>query len=305
MSKLFEQGSAMRHNNWADLAIFAVIAEENSFTKAAQRMDVSTSALSHAMRSMEERLGVRLLNRTTRSMALTDAGAQLLLRLKPAMGEIEQALEALNVERDHPAGRVRVCAQRTVAMHGVVQRMAKFGTSFPDVTVELVVEDGPADLSANRYDAGIRPEQKLEQDMISVRVGHPGRNAIVGAPAYFSVMPAPTDPHDIRRHRCLNLREASSGAIIQWHFEREGEAFAMEAPGVFVTNDTDVILEAALSGVGLACLPQSTVERHLGSGALVRVLEGFCPVLPASQLYYPSGRQMSAAFRAFVDAMKA
>lgn len=268
----------MDRDSWSDLAAFAAIAETGSFTKAAARFGLSASALSHTIRSMETRLGVRLLNRTTRSVAPTEAGEQLLARLRPAMSDIEAAVEGLNAQRDRPAGRVRVSAHRTAALHAVLPRLTKFAAAYPDITIELVIEDGLIDIVADRFDAGIRHQQMLDKDMISVRIGEPVRTAIVGSPEYFQTFPPPVTPNDLLRHRCLNYRYTSSGAIHPWQFISEGHEVTFKAPGCFVTNDVDVLLEAALSGLGLACLSEPQAARHVRSGGLIGVLQQWCPL---------------------------
>ena len=262
----------MERGDWSDLAVFAAIADTGSFTKAAARLGVSASAVSHAMRTMEARLGVRLLNRTTRSVAPTDAGERLLARLLPAMDEVAGALAALDAQRERPSGRVRISAHRAAAMQCVLPRLARFAIQFPEVTVELVVDDGLTDIVAGRFDAGIRHEQMLDKDMVSIRLGEAERLAIVAAPAYFARSPPPRRPEDLLGHRCLTYRYTTSGVIHRWRFEREDRAFSLDAPAGFVTNDIDVLLEAALRGIGLAILPHSYARRHVESGALVSVL---------------------------------
>lgn len=294
----------MKREDWSDLAIFTTIVEQGSFTRAASRMGVSPSALSHAMRALEARLGVRLLNRTTRSVAPTAAGEQLLERLRPAMAEIQAALEVLNAGRDRPVGRVRVSAHRMAAVHGLLPRLSRFADDYPDIEVELVVDDGLVDIVAERFDAGVRHEQMLDRDMVCVRIGETQRLAVVGAPGYLARFGTPLVPEDLLRHRCLNYRYTSTGAVHRWRFERDGRDVATAAPGTFTTNDAEVLLEAALGGMGLACVPESQAERHLAARSLTRVLEGCCPLLPPNYLYYPSRRQSSAAFVAFVNAMR-
>ncbi len=294
----------MDQETWPDLAIFAAIAELGSFTKAAVRFGVSASALSHRVRAMEARLGVRLLNRTTRSVAPTAAGEQLLARLRPAIGEIAAALEGLNEQRDRPAGRVRINAHRGAALHAVLPRLAAFADAYPDITVELVIDDGLVDIVAERFDAGVRHRHVLEQDMVSVRVSDPVQLCVVGSPGYLARFGVPGMPGDLLRHRCLNYRYQTSGAVHDWQFVSGGQVLAFVAPGPFVTNDADALMEGALVGLGLACVTEPQAARHVASGALVRVLQEWCPAIPANYLYYPSRQQMSAAFTAFVGAMR-
>ena len=294
----------MDRETWSSLAIFAAIVDAGSFTKAAGSLGVSPSALSHAMRKMEARLGVRLLNRTTRSVAPTEAGEQMLARLRPAMSDVEAALEGLNAQRDRPAGRVRISAHRTAAVHAVLPRMAQFAEDYPDIMVELVVEDALVDIVSDRFDAGIRHEQMLDQDMVAVRIGGPQRTVIAAAPRYFARFSAPDTPHDLQRHRCLNYRYTSSGSLHLWQFIRDGRPFAIEAPGAFTTNDVNVLVEAAVSGIGIACLSEPQAARHIASGALVPVLQDWCRTIPPNYLYYPSRRQVTAALRAFIAALR-
>lgn len=294
----------MDRDLWSGLAVFAAIVEAGSFARAAVRLGLSASALSHAMRVLEARLGIRLIDRTTRSLAPTQAGADLLLSLRPALASVEEALGALDLNRARPAGRIRVNAHRSAALHVVLPRLAGFADAYPDVALELVVDDGLVDIVAERFDCGVRHEGELQRDMISVRIGDPVPLAFVVAPAYLEAREAPQAPDDLGRHRCLCYRYTSSGTIHVWEFERDGRRFERAVTGAFVSNDVDVMRDAALAALGVACLPRPHVDRHLESGALVEVLAGWAPVLPPNHLYYPSRRQPTAAFRAFVAAMR-
>jgi DNA-binding transcriptional LysR family regulator len=294
----------MKRTDWPDLAIFAAIADARSFTGAAARMGVSASALSHAMRGLEDRIGVRLLNRTTRSVAPTAAGDVLLASLRPAMTGVADTLRRLEGQRDAPAGPLRITAHRTAAAQCIVPHLDRFAGAFPQVDLELVLEDGLTDIVAGRFDAGVRHEQKLELDMIAVRIGVAQRTAIVASPGYFASRPPPQHPDDIRHHRCLNYRHTSSGAIQRWQFVTAGHTRTVDAPGQFVSNDADLIVQAALAGAGLACVLEGQVAADLGSGRLIRVLEQYCPLVPANHLYYPGRRQISAALRAFIDTLR-
>lgn len=294
----------MKRNDWSELAVFATIAEEGGFTRAAARLGVSPSALSHAMRALEARVGVRLLNRTTRSTAPTAAGEQLLERVRPAMREVEGAMEALNAQRDRPAGRVRISAHRTAATAAILPRLSAFADAYPEIEVELVAEDGLVDIVAGRFDAGVRTEGMLAQDMISVPIGPAEATAIVATPAYFDRFGRPGEPQDLMRHRCLNYRYTTSGTVHPWGFLRDGQAFDLATPGWLTSNAVDVILEAALQGVGVANLPGSDVRRHVAAGVLERVLESWCAPIPPNRLYYSSRRQSTAAFTAFVEFMR-
>lgn len=291
----------MRREDWSDLVTFAAVADAGSFTKAAARLGVSPSAMSHAMRALEGRLGARLLSRTTRSVSATEAGERLLATLRPAMAEVEGALGHLDAERERPAGRLRITAHRTAATQALMPRMAGFAALHPDVTVELSIDDGLVDIVAGRFDAGVRHEQMLDQDMVSVRVSGPQPTAIVASPGYFARSGTPEAPEDLRRHRCLAYRHRSSGALHRWVFTREGRSFAIDPPAAFVANDADVLLDAAVAGLGVACVLRSQAAPHEVSGALVSVLGEWCPEVPPNHLYYPSRRHMGAALRAFVQ----
>ncbi len=295
----------MRRDTWADLAIFAAIADAGSFTGAAATLGVSPSALSHAMRAMEARLGVPLLNRTTRSVAPTEAGERLLATLRPAMRDLSSALEALDAARTRPAGRLRISAHRTAALHAVMPYLPRFAAACPDVDVELVVEDGLVDIVAGRFDAGVRHEHVLDQDMVSVPIGVAHRTAIVASPAYLAGRPLPRVPGDLLAHACLNYRYSSSGTIHRWQFARGEERIALDAPGAFVSNDIDVLLDAALAGLGIASQTEPQVAPHVAAGRLVVLLDDWAVTLPPNYLYYPGRRQVSAALRAFIDSTRA
>lgn len=294
----------MRRETWNDLAVFAAIAEAGGFTAAGRRLDVSASALSHAMRALETRLGVRLLNRTTRSVAPTEAGERLLQRLAPALADLDSTLASLADLRDRPVGRVRVSAHRTAALHSILPRMPRFIADYPDVVVELSVEDGLVDIVSGRFDAGVRHVHVLEQDMISVRIDHGYRLVVAAAPDYLAAHGAPATPADLLAHRCLNYRYTTSGATHRWAFEKDGEALHIDTPAGFVSNDADVLLAAAIGGCGVACLTEPQAEAALASGALAPLLADWCPTLPPNYLYYPGRHAVAPALRAFIEAMR-
>ena len=294
----------MDRDLWSGLAVFAEIVEAGSFARAATRLGLSASALSHAMRALETRLGVRLLDRTTRSLAPTSAGEELLLRLKPAIASVETALGTLEDAREKPAGRVRVSAHRVAALYSILPRLAGFAEAFPDVIVELAVADGFVDIVADRFDCGVRHAMTLQADMISVRISDPIPLVYVAAPAYLFGRAIPETPDDLGEHRCLCYRHTSSGVVHRWDFERDGATFERPIRGDFITNDVDVLRDAAMAGLGICCLPLPHAERNLRDGSLVEILSGWAPVLPPNHLYYPSRRQPSTAFRVFVDAMR-
>jgi DNA-binding transcriptional LysR family regulator len=294
----------MRREDLSDLAAFALIVEERSFTRAAARMGLSASALSHAMRTLEERLGVKLLHRTTRSVAPTQAGERLLERLKPALGDIEAAVDELGTQRQRPAGRVRINAHRTAAMGLVLPKLRRLRHDYPEVIVELTVDDGLTDIVSAGFDAGIRYRKQLARDMVSVQIGPPERTIVVAAPSYFETHPPPSSPQELMRHACIGYRFTTSGRLHRWEFEKEGQSLQVAVEAGFTTNDTELLLQAALAGVGPADLLESQAREHLATGALVRVLEEWCPSVEASFLYYPSRRQMPPALRVVVDALR-
>jgi DNA-binding transcriptional LysR family regulator len=295
----------MDRDLWSGLAVFAAIVEAGSFSRAASRLGLSASALSHAMRTLELKLGVRLLDRTTRSLAPTRAGEALLLRLRPAIEAVEGALGDLDEARDVPVGRVRVSAHRVAAVYAILPRLAQFARACPGVTVELVVDDGFVDIVADRFDCGVRHAMTLQADMISVRISEAVPLIYVAAPAYLAGRVPPASPDSLGDHRCLCYRHTSSGVVHRWDFEQDGRRFERTIRGDFITNDVDVLRDAAVAGLGVACLPLPHAEQPLGEGRLVEVMAGWAPVLPPNHLYYPSRHQPTAAFRAFVDAMRA
>lgn len=294
----------MDRDLWSGLAVFAEIVEAGSFAKAATRMGLSPSALSHAMRALEAKVGIRLLDRTTRSLAPTEAGENLLLQLRPAMASVEGALGALDAGRVRPAGRIRVNAHRMAAVYVVLPRLAAFAERCPEVSVELIVNDGLVDIVAERFDCGVRHEGQLQRDMISVRISPPVPLTFVAAPSYLASRAEPEAPVELGRHRCICYRYTSAGTMHVWEFVSGKHLFQQPVTGSFVTNDVDVMRDAAVGGVGVACLPLPHVEERLKSGALVEVLRGWAPILPPNHLYYPNRRQPSAAFLAFVEAMR-
>jgi DNA-binding transcriptional LysR family regulator len=290
---------------WSGLAVFAEIVEAGSFAKAAARLGLSASALSHAMRALEGKLGIRLLDRTTRSLSPTGAGEQLLLRLRPAMSSVEDMLAELDQARDRPVGRVRVNAHRPAAVHVVLPRLAALAQRYPEVAVELVINDGLVDIVAERFDCGVRHAGGLQGDMISVRISEPMELVFAAAPSYLDAHGVPATPDDLGAHRCISYRHTSSGALHRWDFVRGGEMFGRAVPETFITNDVDLMRDAALSGLGIVCLLRLQAAPYLAAGSLTEVLRGWAPVLAANHLYYPNRRLPSAAFRAFLEVMRA
>jgi DNA-binding transcriptional LysR family regulator len=285
------------------LAAFTAVAEERSFTRAARRLAVSPSALSHAIRGLEERVGVRLLARTTRSVAPTDAGDLLLARLQPALGDVQEALDQLAGLRDRPAGRVRLAASPVAAALVLAPRIGEFACRHPDVTLEISIELEPVDLVAGRFDAGIQLGEFVERDMIAVRVSPDQRAAIVAAPSYLAAHPAPGTPRDLTRHRCINFRRGQAG-LYRWEFERDGHPLSVSVAGSLIVDSLELLIRAALDGAGLAFAFEQHVASHLESGALVRVLDDWCPPFPGYFLYYVSRRQQPRALAALIDALR-
>ncbi|MFN4041910.1 MAG: LysR family transcriptional regulator [Brevundimonas sp.] len=295
----------MDRETWADMAVFAAIADAASFTRAGVRLGVSASALSHRMREMEARLGVRLLNRTTRSVKPTEAGERLLARLRPALRDMDEALAALSADQERPTGRVRVTAHRSAAFGLVLPRLPGFALAYPDIRVELVVDDGLVNIVAQGFDAGIRRRPSLEQDMISVRLDDGVPLRLVASPDYLAAFGAPETPRDVLGHRCLSYRLPTAGSLYPWTFERAGETLSLEPPQQFLTNDIDMLCDAARAGLGLTWITADQAAPHLASGALVSLLEDWCPDLPPNYLYYAGRRHLPPPLRAFIDAMTA
>jgi DNA-binding transcriptional LysR family regulator len=289
---------------WAGLSVFSEIAEAGSFAKAAARLGVSPSALSHAMRTLEAKLGIRLLDRTTRSVSPTAAGETLLASLQPAMVSVEHALGVLDAGRNELSGSIRINAHRPAAVHVVMPRLSRLADIAPGVKVELVVNDGMVDIVAERFDCGIRHEGKLQQDMIALRISDPMPLIFVASADYAASHGSPEGPDDLGSHRCVVYRHTSSGVVHRWEFEQGGRRIEKSVAGAFATNDVDLMRDAVLAGLGIGCLLRSQAEPFLLSGDLVEVLPGLAPSLPANYLYYPSRRQPTAAFRAFLDVMR-
>jgi len=287
-----------------DLLAFLTIAKERSFTRAAAKLGVSQSALSQTMRGLEARLGLRLLTRTTRSVAPTEAGERLLRTVGPRLDEIEEELAALGEFRDKPSGTIRLTthehAVRTVLWRVLTQLLP----DYPDIKVELVIDYGLTDIVAGRYDAGVRAGEMVAKDMIAVRIGPDLRMAVVGAPSYFAQRPRPQTPRDLTTHACINLRLPTHGGLYAWEFAKDGRELKVRVEGQLVVNGTDLILDAALAGLGLAYLPEDQVRAHLADGRLIRVLADWCPSFQGYHLYYPSRRQPTPAFALLVDALR-
>jgi DNA-binding transcriptional LysR family regulator len=294
----------MARENINDLFAFLAVARERSFTRAAAQLGVSQSALSHTVRGLEERLGVRLLTRTTRSVAPTQAGERLLQTVGPRLEGIEVELEALSEFREKPAGTIRITAGDHATETILWPKLTKFLPDYPDIKVEITLDYGLADIVAQRYDAGVRLGEQVAKDMIAVRIGPDIRFAVVGAASYFATRPLPATPQDLVSHTCINLRLPTHGGLYAWEFEQGGRELNVRVDGQLVFNSIFQVLKAALDGFGLAYVPEDLAQPHLVAGHLKRVLEDWSPPWSGYHLYYPSRRQPSAAFTLLVDALR-
>ena len=294
----------MAREDIKDLVALLAVGRERSFTKAAAKLGVSQSALSHTIRGLEARLGVRLLTRTTRSVAPTEAGERLLETLGPRFDEIDAELAAIRELREKPAGTIRITATEYATDTILWPKLAKFLRQYPDIKVEIISESGLTDIVTQRYDAGVRTGEQVAKDMIAVRIGPDIRMAVVGAPSYFKNRPNPMKPQDLIDHNCINLRLQTRGGLYAWEFEKGGRELRVRVEGQLTFNGTNQMLNAALSGFGLAYVPEELARPHVAKGRLKRVLEDWCPPYAGYHLYYPSRRQASAAFGLLVDALR-
>lgn len=294
----------MRRDELSDLHAFAAVAAEGSFTRAAAKLGMSQSALSHAVKALEHRLGVRLLSRTTRSVATTDAGEGLLRTLRPALDDISAGLAMLNARRDVPAGTVRLTMIKRAALAVIRPMLPAFLAAYPEIQVEVIIDDGFTNIVADRFDAGIRFGEQVDQDMIGFSVGPEIRAAIVASPAYLEARPAPRTPHELAQHRCIIYRTATMQALYPWSFSQNGRPFHVRVNGPLVFNDGDLIEAAALDGQGIAYLHDDQVAGHLADGLLVRMLEQWCPPFPGFYFYHPSRRQIPPALSALIGALR-
>jgi DNA-binding transcriptional LysR family regulator len=294
----------MRGAEFGELLAFMAIAEERSFRSAARRLGVSPSALSHSMRSLEQRLGARLLHRTTRSVAPTEAGQALLERLGPPIAEVGNAVRAVGAFQHQPRGLVRINMPRIAAQVAVMPKLATFRAAYPDIRLDLVIDDSITDVIAKGFDFGIRSGAIVQQDMIAVPLTPDLRMAVVASPAYFTERPLPRTPAELAGHACLTYRWYETGALHPWHFDGPNGSVNVIVDSVITANDTDLLVDGALRGCGVALLVESRVEEHLADGSLQRVLLDWCKPFAGFCLYYSSRRQMPAAMRAFIDWVK-
>ncbi|CAH5875492.1 LysR family transcriptional regulator [Enterobacter cloacae complex sp. CDL006] len=294
----------MLKDNFNDLLSFMVVARERSFTRAAAQLGVSQSALSHAMRNLETRLEVRLLTRTTRSVAPTEAGEQLFMRLSPHLLEIEQELTALRDTRDRPAGNIRLTAGEH-AMSAVLWPVLKpFMAQYPDINVEVTVDNGLTDIVDGRFDAGVRLGEQVAKDMIAVRIAPDMRMAVVGSAEYLQRFGVPETPEQLDQHRCINMRLPTRGGLYAWEFERDGRELRVRVDGQLILNSLPQRIDAAENGLGLVYVPEDAVQDALAESRLVRVLEAWCPAFTGYHLYYPSRRQHTTAFALLIAALR-
>lgn len=294
----------MRREEMADLTAFVVVAEEQSFTRAAAKLGISQSALSQIVRRLETRLGLRLLARTTRSVAPTDAGQRLLQTLQPALEDLDASIAALSELREKPAGTIRISSVEHATEAYLWPVLKTLLPEYPDLNVEIVNDYGLTDIVSERYDAGVRLGEQVAKDMIAVRIAPDMPMALVGSPAYFAANPPLDDPQDLVRHRCINLRLPTSGGLRYWPFEKDGHELKVRTEGQLVFNTIDMIVEGSLAGLGLSYQPKMIVQDHLDAGRLVQILSDWSSALPGYHLYYPSRRQPTPAFTLLVNALR-
>jgi DNA-binding transcriptional LysR family regulator len=288
----------------AEMSAFVAVAERASFAKAALHLGISRSAVSETIRGLEERLGVRLLNRTTRSVALTEVGERLLSQLRPALQGLEDAVESMNVFRDKPGGNLRLTVPRPAARSIIEPKLAKFLAAYPAITLEIITDSALTDIVRDRFDAGIRPGHRVARDMIALRVGEDARPTLVASSGYLDRHGVPKNPEDLQSHNCIRQR-FSSGAIASWSFQKRGKSLDVVVKGSLIVSDGDLALRAAVDGVGIARLPLASVQDEIQSKRLVLLLQDWTPPSVGFYLYYPSRRQMPAALKAFIDFVRA
>ncbi|WP_137806389.1 LysR family transcriptional regulator [Pseudomonas sp. G(2018)] len=294
----------MTAESYDQLAIFAAVAQERSFTRAAARLGMSQPALSRAMRQLEDRLGVRLLSRTTRSVSATEAGEQLLRVIAPRFEEIDTELALLSEFRDKPAGKLRITAGEHSAITILQPVLGKLLPDNPDLSIEIIVDYGLTDIVAEGFDAGVRLGEQVAKDMIAMRIGPDMRMAVVGSPEYFARYSKPGVPGDLMQHNCINLRMPTYGGLFLWEFEKNGQELKVRVEGQLVFNNIAMRLEAALKGLGLAYMPEDLVQEYVAQGRLIRVLADWCEPFSGYHLYYPSRRQSSPAFTLLREALR-
>ncbi|NEY27214.1 LysR family transcriptional regulator [Escherichia coli] len=294
----------MLKENFNDLISFLVVARERSFTKAAAKLGVSQSALSHSIRGLEERLDIRLLTRTTRSVAPTEAGEKLANSLEPRFREIESELDALRDMRDTPAGNIRITAGEHAVDSVLWPFLKSFLANYPDINVEIVADNSLTDIVNGRFDAGVRLGEQVAKDMVAVRIGPDMRMVVVGSPQYLQQHNSPSTPQELQNHRCINMRLPTRGGLYAWEFEKDGQELRVRVDGQLTFNSLRQRIDAAVVGFGLAYVPEDSVQNELADGRLVQVLDAWCNTFPGYYLYYPSRKQHTTAFSLFVDALR-
>jgi DNA-binding transcriptional LysR family regulator len=294
----------MRNENFDDLAAFVMVAQERSFTKAAAKLGISQSTLSLTIRALEERIGFRLLARTTRSLAPTDAGERLLQTVAPRFAEIEAELAALSALREKPAGTVRITAGEHAAISVLQPALKRFLPDYPDIQVEIIIDYGLTDIVAEGYDAGVRMGEQVARDMIAMRIGPEMRMAVVASPAYFEQNALPQTPQELAAHRCINSRLPTYGGLFPWSLEKDGREVKVRGEGQLVFNSLSMRLSSALDGLGIAYMPEDHVSAYIAEGRLIRVLEDWCPYFPGYHLYYPSRRHSSPSLALLTDVLR-
>lgn len=294
----------MLKENFNDLISFLVVARERSFTKAAAKLGVSQSALSHSIRGLEERLDIRLLTRTTRSVAPTEAGEKLANSLEPRFREIESELDALRDMRDTPAGNIRITAGEHAVDSVLWPFLKSFLANYPDINVEIVADNSLTDIVNGRFDAGVRLGEQVAKDMVAVRIGPDMRMVVVGSPQYLQQHNSPSTPQELQNHRCINMRLPTRGGLYAWEFEKGGQELRVRVDGQLTFNSLRQRIDAAVVGFGLAYVPEDSVQNELADGRLVQVLDAWCNTFPGYYLYYPSRKQHTTAFSLFVDALR-
>jgi DNA-binding transcriptional LysR family regulator len=294
----------MRHGDFSELAAFIAVAEAGSFTRAAAKLGLSQSALSYSVRMLEQKLGVRLISRTTRSLSLTDAGERMLHSLRPAFEHIESEIAAVTALRDKPSGTIRITTFRYAATSVLWPVITKFLAGYPDIEMEIILDEGLTDIVAGRFDAGIRIGEQIQKDMVAVRIGPELRMAVVGSPSYFENRKVPLTPRDLGEHRGVSYRQTTGGGLYAWEFERGGEELQVRMNGPLIINDGQMLEAAALDGLALAYTFESQVSQYIADGRLIRVLDDWCQPFPGCHLYYPSRRQHTAAFALLVEALR-
>lgn len=294
----------MLKDNFNELQIFFAVARERSFTKAAAKLGVSQSALSHAVKALEERLNVRLLTRTTRSVAATEIGVKIMACLEPRLADLNHELEAIIQLNGAASGNIRLSTGEHAARSLLWPKLKPFLRAYPDINIELVVDNGFVDIVEGGFDAGVRLGESVDKDMVAVRIGPDMRLAIVGSPNYFESQGIPQTPHELQHHRCINMRLPTAGGLYHWEFEKEGKSLRVRVEGQLTFNLLSERIDAVLSGFGIACVPEDTIQEAVKSGELIQVLSDWCPTFSGYYLYYPSRKQHPPAFALLIDALR-